>query len=76
MGDEAVNCSFDDFEQCMESLSGGGANTYCIKNNTFKPSPPQVSTEAAIVQAAATPAKKAKTHSTSQPTAQGAGLNH
>jgi hypothetical protein len=36
-GDEAVNCSFDSFERCMASLSGGGASGYCIKNNTYQP---------------------------------------
>jgi hypothetical protein len=76
-GDEAVNCGFDSFEQCMASVSGGGASGYCIQNNTYKQPPPEVSTEAAPVQAAAAPAKK-KTHphSTSSPTAQGTGPNH
>jgi hypothetical protein len=37
MGDEAVNCGFDSFEQCMTSLSSGGANGYCIQNNTYRP---------------------------------------
>jgi len=40
-GDEAVNCGFDSFEQCMGSLSGGGASGYCIKNNTYQPPPPE-----------------------------------
>jgi hypothetical protein len=39
-GDEAVNCGFDSFEQCMASLGGGGASGYCIKNNTYQPPPP------------------------------------
>jgi Protein of unknown function (DUF3551) len=75
-GDETVNCGFDSFEQCMASLSGGGASGYCIQNNTYKPPAPEVSTEATPVQAAAAPAKKTQPHSTSQPTTQGTGLNH
>jgi hypothetical protein len=42
MGDEAVNCGFDSFEQCMASLSGGAASGYCIQNNTYKPHRPGV----------------------------------
>jgi len=42
-GDEAVNCGFDSFEQCMASLSGGGASGYCIQNNTYKPPPAESS---------------------------------
>jgi Protein of unknown function (DUF3551) len=76
-GDEAVNCSFDSFEQCMASVSGGGASGYCIKNNTYKPPPPEVSTEdTAPGQVAATPAKKAQPHSTFRPPAQGPRPNY
>jgi hypothetical protein len=77
MGDEAVNCGFDSFEQCMASLGGGGASGYCIQNNTYKPPPPEVSTEnTASAQTAAVPAKKPKAHSTLQPPAQGPGPSH
>jgi len=76
LGDEVENCAFDSFEQCMASLGGG--HDQCIKNNTYKPPPPEsVSAEGAAPAQAATPAaKKVQRHSTSRPPAQGAGLNH
>jgi hypothetical protein len=77
MGDEAVNCGFDSFEQCMTSLSGGGANGYCILNNTYKPPPPEVSAaDTASAQTAVTPARKPQAHSTSLPATQGPRRNH
>jgi hypothetical protein len=39
LGDEVENCAFDSFEQCMASLGGG--HDQCIKNNTYKPPPPE-----------------------------------
>jgi hypothetical protein len=39
VGDEAVNCGFDSFEQCMESVRGMGG--YCKANNTYKPPQPE-----------------------------------
>jgi Protein of unknown function (DUF3551) len=77
MGDEAVNCGFDSFEQCMTSLSGGGANGYCIPNNTYKPPPPEGGADdTASVQTAVTPARKPQAHSTSLPPTLGPQLNH
>jgi|SRR5580704_17461073 hypothetical protein len=76
MGDEAVNCSFDSFEQCMTSLSGGGANGYCIQNNTYKPPPPVSSEDTASAQNPTTPAKKPQAHSTSRPPTEAPVLNH
>jgi hypothetical protein len=35
MGDQAVNCSFVNFEQCMAYVRGIGG--YCTPNNTFQP---------------------------------------
>jgi hypothetical protein len=72
LGDEVENCGFDSLEQCKASLSGGG--DHCIKNNTYKPPPPEtVSAEKATpAQAAApsTPVKKPKGRSTLRPSAQ------
>jgi hypothetical protein len=75
LGDEAVNCGFDSFEQCMASLSGGGANGYCIENYTYKP-PPRESAEDAAADTAPgqaavpIPRKKPQRHSTSRPPGQ------
>ena len=72
LGDVVENCYFDNLEQCKASL--GGTHDFCVKNNTYKPPPPEgVSAEsAAPAQAAASlaPAKKPKGHSTSRPPAQ------
>jgi len=56
-GDEAVNCGFESFEQCMASLSGGGASGYCIKNNTYQPPPPESPQSESITAADTTPAQ-------------------
>ena len=73
LGDVVANCYFDSFEQCEASL--GGTHDFCVKNNTYKPPPPEsVSGEdAAPAQAAAVPlppVKKPKGHSTLRPSAQ------
>ena len=73
LGDVVENCYFDSFEQCKGSL--GGTHDFCVKNNTYKPPPPEtVSAEgAAPAQAAAVPlppVKKPKGHSTIRPSVQ------
>ena len=56
-GDEAVSCSFESFEQCMASLSGGGASGYCIKNNTYQAPAPESPQSESNTAADATPAQ-------------------
>ena len=76
LGDVVENCYFDSFEQCKASL--GGTHDFCVKNNTYKPPPPEsVSAEdtSAPAQVPLPPVKKAQRHSTSQLPAQ-AGPNH
>jgi hypothetical protein len=73
LGDMVENCYFDSFEQCKASL--GGTHDFCVKNNTYKPPPPEtVSAEgAASAQPAAVPlppVKKPKGHSTIRPSVQ------
>jgi hypothetical protein len=72
LGDMVENCYFDSFEQCKASL--GGTHDFCVKNNTYKPPPPEsVGAESAPpTQAAAplTPVKKPKGHSTLRPSVQ------
>jgi hypothetical protein len=35
MGDQAINCGFVSYPQCMATVSGIGG--YCMPNNTFQP---------------------------------------
>jgi hypothetical protein len=76
LGDEVENCGFESLEQCKASLSGGG--DHCIKNNTYKPPPPEsvIVEDPTPAQAAIPAAKKAQRHSTSRPLAQGPGASH
>jgi hypothetical protein len=37
MGDQAVNCGFTTFQQCMDTVSGIGG--FCMQNNTYQPTP-------------------------------------
>jgi hypothetical protein len=37
MGDQAVNCGFTTFQQCMDTVSGIGG--FCMVNNTYQSSP-------------------------------------
>jgi Protein of unknown function (DUF3551) len=72
LGDMVENCYFESFEQCKASL--GGTHDFCVKNNTYKPPPPEsVSAESAAPAQAAAPStsvKKPSGHSTLRPSAQ------
>jgi Protein of unknown function (DUF3551) len=37
MGDQAINCGFVSYAQCMATVSGIGG--YCTPNNTYQPLP-------------------------------------
>jgi Protein of unknown function (DUF3551) len=37
MGDQAINCGFVSYAQCMATVSGVGG--YCTPNNTYQPIP-------------------------------------
>jgi hypothetical protein len=37
MGDQAVNCGFTTYQQCMDTVSGIGG--FCMQNNTYQPTP-------------------------------------
>jgi hypothetical protein len=37
MGDQAINCGFVSYAQCMATVSGIGG--YCTPNNTYQPFP-------------------------------------
>ena len=37
MGDQAVNCGFTTFQQCMDTATGIGG--FCMQNNTYQPTP-------------------------------------
>jgi hypothetical protein len=69
LGDMVENCYFDSLEQCKASL--GGTHDFCVKNNTYKPPPPESAESAAPAQAAPLAAgKKPKGHSTLRPSVQ------
>ena len=38
MGDEALNCGFVSYAQCMATVSGIGGS--CMANNTYRPAAP------------------------------------
>jgi len=44
VGDEAVNCGFVTYAQCMATVSGIGG--FCMANNDYRPSTPRPSPHA------------------------------